>query len=102
MATRRLYLGNLQWGVTEDDVRDLFKKYTVLDSKIVTDRDTGKSRGFGFVTLADKKQAEAATAELDGQDFMGRTLRVREANTRPTGKREQRGNGRGRNDYGWK
>lgn len=98
MATRRLYIGNFPYSTTEDHLRGLFEAhFKVMDARIITDRETGKSKGFGFVELATEKMAQDAIEELDGTDFMGRTLRVREANARPTGKRE-RGKGR---DYGW-
>ena len=100
----RLYIGNFPYTVTENDLRNLFRDFTVTDLKIITDRESGRSRGFGFVSLANEKQVQDAVAELDGTDVGGRTLRVREAEERqrPTGKREQRGNGKGRRDgYGW-
>ena len=87
----KLYVGNLPYDTTELDLRDAFGAHgQVEDVAIVTDRETGQSRGFGFVTMADKEGMEAAIRELDGQEFHGRRLNVNEA--RP---REDRGGGGG-------
>jgi len=72
-----IYVGNLPYNATEEDVTDLFAQYgTVERVKIITDRETGRSKGFAFVTLADQSQLNAAIEALDGQDFKGRALRV--------------------------
>jgi RNA recognition motif-containing protein len=79
---KKLYVGNLSWSVTEDDVRDLFS--TVCDTrsvKLITDRETGRSRGFAFVELDDDDSASAISA-LNGQDLQGRQLRISEAEDR--------------------
>jgi RNA recognition motif-containing protein len=79
---KRMYVGNLPYSSSEDDVRDLFSQYgDVGDVNVVRDRETGKSRGFGFVEMG-QDQAEEAMSELDGSKFGGRTLKVNEAKPR--------------------
>lgn len=88
---KRLYVGNLSFHTTEEQLRGIFAAYGQIDSvSLVTDRDTGQSRGFCFVEVADDASAERAISELNGRDLDGRTLNVNEA--RP---REERGGGRG-------
>ncbi|OUT60713.1 RNA recognition motif (RRM, RBD, or RNP domain) [Stieleria bergensis] len=78
----KMYVGNLAWGVTTDKLDDLFKQYgQVEDAIVLTDRETGRSRGFGFVTMPDDAAKEAIEA-LDGMDFEGRPLRVNQAQER--------------------
>ncbi|HZD59814.1 MAG TPA: RNA-binding protein [Anaerolineae bacterium] len=90
MATK-IYVGNLPYTVTEDELREVFaEKGTVLSANIVTDRETGRSRGFGFVEMEDAEAAAAAIEELNGAELQGRKLVVNEA--RP---REERGPRRG-------
>lgn len=72
-----IYVGNLPYTATEEDVTDLFAAYGPVDRvKIITDRETGRSKGFAFVTLGDQSQLNASIEALDGQDFQGRALRV--------------------------
>lgn len=72
-----IYVGNLPFSATEDDISSLFADYGPVERvKLVTDRETGRPRGFGFVTLADAEKVEAAVAALDGVELDGRTLRV--------------------------
>ena len=78
--SKKLYVGNLSFNTTEGDLRELFEQYGTTDSvAVITDRDTGRSRGFGFVEFADATGADAAMSALDGKDFGGRNLRVNEA-----------------------
>jgi len=92
-VAKKLYVGNLTYDTTEDNLVELFSEYgEVLSAQIIIDRDTNRSKGFGFVEMADGAD-EAATA-LNGQDYKGRNLTVNEA--RP---REDRG-GRGGGGYG--
>jgi cold-inducible RNA-binding protein len=78
-----IYVGNLPFQATEADLRSLFADYgTVASASVVTDRDTGRSRGFGFVELADEAAAGQAIEKLDGRDFDGRQLTVNEARPR--------------------
>ena len=82
----KLYVGNLSYSTTEDDLRDAFAPYGQPDSvKIIMDRDSGRSKGFGFVEFADDQQARAAMAALNGKDFGGRALTVNEARPREEG-----------------
>ncbi|MFP4483632.1 MAG: RNA recognition motif domain-containing protein [Spirochaetota bacterium] len=76
----KLYVGNLNYQTQEHDLRDLFAQHgEVVSSNVITDRDTGRSRGFGFVEMASDDEARAAERALDGQDFDGRQLKVNEA-----------------------
>ncbi len=94
---KRLYVGNLSFHTTEDQLRGIFAPYGQIDSvSLVTDRDTGQSRGFCFVEVADDAAAERAIGELNGQDVDGRTLNVNEARPREDrGPRREHGGGRG-------
>ncbi len=86
-----IYVGNLDFSTTEDAIRQLFEPHGAVDSvKIITDRDTGRPRGFGFVEMMSDEEAQAAIAALDGQELDGRTIKVNEA--RP---RQDRGRGGG-------
>jgi len=88
---KNIFVGNLSFGATEDAVRSMFKAYgTVERVNLVTDRDTGQARGFGFVEMSVNADADRAIAELNGRDLDGRTLNVNEA--RP---KEDRGSGGG-------
>ena len=93
---KRIYCGNLSFKATEDDVRQLFAAHgEVTDVHVVMDRETGRSRGFAFVEMADENQAKAAIAALDGSRHQDRNLKVNEAQPR-----EERGGGGGRGGYG--
>jgi RNA recognition motif-containing protein len=90
----KLYVGNLAYNVSEDQLRDLFARFGNPDSaRVITDRDSGRSKGFGFVEFSDDSQGKAAMA-LNGTDFGGRTLTVNEA--RPKNDGYGGGNGRSR------
>jgi len=79
----RLFVGGLSWGTTQDVLRAAFADHgRVQEAVIVTDRDTGSSRGFGFVTMADRKDAQRAIKALDGSDLEGRTIAVNVATER--------------------
>lgn len=79
-----IYVGNLSYGSTEDSLRSLFESYGVVDTvSIITDRQTGRSRGFGFVEMPNDDEAKAAIASLDNKEFEGRVLRVNEARPKP-------------------
>jgi cold-inducible RNA-binding protein len=76
----KIFVGNLSFGATEDTVRSLFETHGTVDSvSIVTDRDTGRSRGFGFVEMSSDAEAEKAMAALSGREIDGRALTVNEA-----------------------
>ena len=83
---KRLYIGNLPFSTTDDDLRSLFEAHGELESvSVIEDRETGRSRGFGFVEYAQGDAADKAIQALDGQDFGGRSLRVSEARERSSG-----------------
>ncbi len=93
---KKLFVGNLAYPVTEDELRELFAQAGTCESvSIVIDRDTGQSRGFGFVTMASNEDAERAKKQLDGTELRGRRLRVDEANDQSTRPRGGGGGGRG-------
>lgn len=74
---KKLYIGNLPWSATEADLRDLFSPFgEVLSAAVITDRDTGRSRGFGFVTYSNSDDATKAIEAQNGATLDGRTLRV--------------------------
>lgn len=79
---KNIYVGNLPWAATEDEVRAAFQNYgEVISVKLIEDRETGRPRGFGFVEMEDQGAIEAIQ-NLDGTDFGGRTLKVNEARPR--------------------
>jgi cold-inducible RNA-binding protein len=79
----KLYVGNLSFETTENDLQDLFEQHgQVSEVSLMMDRMTGKSRGFAFVTMNDKAQAESAMAALNGNDVAGRALTVNQARAR--------------------
>jgi len=88
---KNIFVGNLDFGATEDAVRSLFEAYgTVERVSIITDRDTGRAKGFGFVEMTANAEADRAIAELNGRELDGRALNINEA--RP---KEDRGGGGG-------
>ena len=79
---RKLYVGNLPASATEQDLSDNFAAFgTVLSVKLITDRDTGRCRGFGFIEMASEVQARAAIDRLNGTDYKGQPMKVNEART---------------------
>ncbi len=78
-----IFVGNLPFSATEDEIRRLFEPYGTIDRvAIITDRETGRSRGFGFVEMAADARAQDAINELDGTELGGRNLRINEAQSR--------------------
>ena len=78
-----IYVGNLPYALSESELRDAFANFGAVSTvKILTDRETGRSRGFGFVEMPNRAEAEAAVANLNGKDVGGRPLRVNEARPR--------------------
>ena len=78
-----IYVGNLSYGMSEDELRQAFSAHgEVSSAKILMDRETGRSRGFGFVEMPNQSEAEAAIAQLNGKDVGGRALRINEARPR--------------------
>ncbi len=92
----KLYVGNLPFNTTNQDLSDIFGEIgTVESSNVIEDRETGRSRGFGFVEMANKEDGERAIAELNGKEIEGRELKVNEAKPQ-----ERRGGGGGGGGYG--
>jgi len=80
---KRLYVGNIPFTTTEEDLREMFERHGAVSSiSVITDRETGRSRGFAFVELEDPGAADEAIRSLDGTDMGGRSLRVNEAQER--------------------
>ena len=93
--SKKVFVGGLPWGVDDDRLREIFEQYgEVSDAKVIQDRDTGRSRGFGFVTFSDDTAAGEAISAMDGKELDGRTIRVNEAQ-----ERERRGGGGGGGGY---
>jgi RNA recognition motif-containing protein len=94
---KRLYVGNLAYGITNSDLEQMFQAHgSVTSAQVIMDRDTGRSKGFGFVEMSSDSEASAAIQQLNGAEVEGRTLTVNEA--RP--KAEGGGGGGGRGGYG--
>ena len=90
----KLYVGNLAFSATDSDLREIFSQYgTVTDASILVDRTSGRSRGFGFVTMSSQPEGEAAITALNGNEVGGRRLTVNEA--RPMEERAPRSGGGG-------
>ncbi len=95
----KLYVGNLPYNASEDDLRNLFSQHGSVDSvAIITDRDTGRSKGFGFVEFGNDEEAKNAIQALSGQEYGGRALTVNEARPK-TGGGGRGGYGGGRDRY---
>jgi RNA recognition motif-containing protein len=99
-----IYVGNLSYNATEESLREAFEAHgTVISATIVKDKFSGKSRGFGFVEMADDSEAKAAINELNGKDLGGRSLTVNEARPRTNDRGNDRGprrNGGGGGGFG--
>jgi RNA recognition motif-containing protein len=81
---KKLYVGNLSYNTYEDNLRSLFQSFgTVVSAKIITDRDSGNSKGFGFVEMGSDDEARAAIAGANGRDLDGRQIKVNEAMDKP-------------------
>ena len=80
---KKLFIGGLSYNTDENGLRDSFERFgNVEEAKVITDRETGRSRGFGFVTFASEDEANSAITEMDGKDLDGRTVKVNEAQER--------------------
>ncbi|WP_428940969.1 RNA recognition motif domain-containing protein [Fontivita pretiosa] len=95
----KLYVGNLSYNTTSSDLEQLFAAHgTVQSAEVISDRDTGRSKGFGFVQMSSEGEAQAAIAAMNGQEVDGRALTVNQA--KPREERPRGGGGGGRGGYG--
>jgi RNA recognition motif-containing protein len=100
MSNSKLFVGNLSFNTTENDLRDTFAAHgTVQEVNLMTDRETGRPRGFGFVTMGTPEEAEAAISSLNGKDVDGRALTVNVAKPREERSGGGGGGGGGRREY---
>ena len=99
--TKKLYVGNLSYSVDDHALSEFFADHGTVESAVVImDRDTGRSKGFGFVEMSSDEEAQAAIEALDGQDLGGRSIRVNEAKPRED-RGSRGGGGGGRRGGGW-
>ena len=92
----KLFVGNLSFETTSDEIRDLFSEVGPVEScQVITDRDTGRSKGFGFVEMNSKAEANTAKEKFDGQDLHGRALKVDEAKPKVDSRNNGGGGGYG-------
>jgi len=104
--SKKLYVGNLAYGITNSELEDMFAAHgSVQSAQVIMDRDTGRSKGFGFVEMESDQEARAAIAALNGKELEGRTLTVNEARPKEEGGRGRGGysgggGGGGRGGYG--
>ncbi len=93
---KKVFVGGLSWDTTDDGLRQAFASYgEITEAKVITDRDTGRSRGFGFVTFAQDDDAKTAISKLDGTNLDGKTVKVNEAQ-----EKSPRGGGRSGGGFG--
>jgi len=95
-VAKKVYVGNLSYGTTDSDLQGMFEEFgTVQSAQVITDRDTGRSKGFGFVEMSSDQEAQAAINALNGKDMDGRALTVNEAKPREDRGGRSGGGGRG-------
>jgi cold-inducible RNA-binding protein len=98
---RKLYVGNLAYGVNDGDLQQMFAAHgTVQSAQVIMDRDTGRSKGFGFVEMGSDQEAQAAITAMNGKEVEGRALTVNEARPKTEGGGGRGGSGGGRGGYG--
>lgn len=94
--SKKLFVGGLSWDTSDDSLRQAFEPFgEIVEAKVINDRDTGRSRGFGFVTFQDPSNANTAMNELDGTSLDGRSIKVNEAQDKPRGRGGRGGGGGG-------
>jgi RNA recognition motif-containing protein len=99
--SKKMYVGNLPWSITSSELQQMFAEHgNVLSAEVIMDRETGRSRGFGFVEMESQQDMEAAIQALNGKDFKGRPLTVNEARERTARPPRTGGGGGGRGGYG--
>ncbi len=82
--SKKLFVGGLSWGTTDDSLHSAFSPYgEIVEAKVITDRETGRSRGFGFVTFSNDEGAAKAITEMNGTELDGRSIKVNEAEDKP-------------------
>ena len=95
--SKKLFVGGLSFSTSDDGLKEAFTRFgEILEAKVITDRDTGRSRGFGFVTFSDDQAAQSAISEMDGTELDGRNIKVNEAQERGGGGGRRGGGGGGR------
>ncbi|GAB4844069.1 Glycine-rich RNA-binding protein 4, mitochondrial [Ancistrocladus abbreviatus] len=88
MSSTKLFIGGLSWGTDDQSLKDAFSSFgEVTEARVITDRDSGRSRGFGFVNFSSEESASSAMSAMDGQDLNGRNIRVSYATDRAPGPR---------------
>jgi len=93
---KKLFVGGLSWDTTDDGLRQAFESHgEIIEAKVITERDTGRSRGFGFVTFAQDEDGKTAIAKMDGTNLDGKTIKVNEAQ-----EKSPRGGGRSGGGFG--
>src|SRR5437763_11361058 len=98
---KKLYVGNLTYGTTDRDLEQMFQAHgTVQSAQVIMDRDTGRSKGFGFVEMGSDQEAQAAITALNSKEMNGRALTVNEARPKTEGGGGRGGGGGGRGGYG--
>ncbi|KAG8054212.1 hypothetical protein GUJ93_ZPchr0001g29750 [Zizania palustris] len=86
LMSSKLFVGGLSWGTDDQSLRDAFSSFgDVTEARVITDRETGRSRGFGFVNFSSDDDAKSAIEGMDGKELQGRSIRVNLANDRPSG-----------------
>ncbi|KAK4266617.1 hypothetical protein QN277_027509 [Acacia crassicarpa] len=94
MSSSKLFIGGLSYGVDDQSLRDAFASFgDVVEARVITDRDSGRSRGFGFVNYTSDESASSAISAMDGQELNGRSIRVSYATDRPSAPRSFGGSG---------
>ena len=100
--SKKLFVGGLSWGTNDDGLREAFERFgSIHEAKVILDRETGRSRGFGFVTFDNDDDAMGAMSEMDGQDLDGRSIKVNEAQERAPRSGGGGGGHRGGGGGGW-